>query len=146
MQATMFWTSLENKPISAVSGMHQKRRGVRSGLSGARDVSPRQQHHCGLHRAEVASRRWERSTEANPSGNAADRREVADGAARRGTQAMARASACARGRDVGGGARRCRGMCTAMDGYRLNRTLLYADHKSLIALDLFNRVLTTFPI
>jgi hypothetical protein len=27
-----FWTSLENKPISAVSGMHQKRRGVRSGL------------------------------------------------------------------------------------------------------------------
>jgi hypothetical protein len=27
-----FWTSLENKPISAVSGMLQKRRGVRSGL------------------------------------------------------------------------------------------------------------------
>jgi hypothetical protein len=27
-----FWTSLENKPISAVSGMYQKRRGVRSGL------------------------------------------------------------------------------------------------------------------
>src|SRR5262249_18857528 len=37
------------------------------------------------------------------------------GRARRGTQAMARASACARGRDVGGGAQRCRGMCTAMD-------------------------------
>src|SRR5262249_8303348 len=27
-----FWTSLENKPISRVSGMFQKRRGVRSGL------------------------------------------------------------------------------------------------------------------
>ena len=27
-----FWTSLENRPISAVSGMLQKRRGVRSGL------------------------------------------------------------------------------------------------------------------
>jgi hypothetical protein len=27
-----FWTSLENKPISAVSGMLQKRRGVRSGV------------------------------------------------------------------------------------------------------------------
>jgi hypothetical protein len=27
-----FWRSLENKPISAVSGMLQKRRGVRSGL------------------------------------------------------------------------------------------------------------------
>jgi hypothetical protein len=30
--ACTFWTSLENKPISAVSGMYQKRRGVRSGL------------------------------------------------------------------------------------------------------------------
>jgi hypothetical protein len=30
--ACTFWTSLENKPISRVSGMFQKRRGVRSGL------------------------------------------------------------------------------------------------------------------
>jgi len=28
-----FWTALENKPISRVSGMFQKRRGVRSGLA-----------------------------------------------------------------------------------------------------------------
>jgi hypothetical protein len=28
-----FWTSLENKPISAVSGMYQKKRGVKSGLA-----------------------------------------------------------------------------------------------------------------
>jgi hypothetical protein len=30
--ACTFWTSLENKPISAVTGMFQKMRGVRSGL------------------------------------------------------------------------------------------------------------------
>jgi hypothetical protein len=30
--ADTFWTSLENKPISRVSGLFQKRRGVRSGL------------------------------------------------------------------------------------------------------------------
>jgi hypothetical protein len=30
--ACTFWTSLENKPISMLSGMFQKRRGVRSGL------------------------------------------------------------------------------------------------------------------
>jgi hypothetical protein len=27
-----FWTSIENKPLSAIAGMFQKRRGVRSGL------------------------------------------------------------------------------------------------------------------
>jgi hypothetical protein len=27
-----FWTSLENKPLSRLSGLFQKRRGVRSGL------------------------------------------------------------------------------------------------------------------
>ena len=30
--ADTFWTSLENKPISRISGLFQKRRGVRSGL------------------------------------------------------------------------------------------------------------------
>ena len=30
--ADTFWTSLENKPISRLSGIFQKRRGVRSGL------------------------------------------------------------------------------------------------------------------
>jgi hypothetical protein len=29
---TTFWTSLENKPLSRISGLFQKRRGVRSGL------------------------------------------------------------------------------------------------------------------
>ena len=31
--ACTFWTSLENKPLSQVSGVFQKRRGVRSGLA-----------------------------------------------------------------------------------------------------------------
>ena len=30
--AGTFWTSLENKPISRISGIFQKRRGVRSGI------------------------------------------------------------------------------------------------------------------
>src|SRR5215472_9784087 len=30
--ATTFWTSLENKPLSRLSGLFQKRRGVRSGI------------------------------------------------------------------------------------------------------------------
>ena len=32
--ADTFWTSLENKPISRISGIFQKKRGVRSGLAG----------------------------------------------------------------------------------------------------------------
>ena len=28
-----FWTSLENKPISRISGIFQKKRGIRSGLA-----------------------------------------------------------------------------------------------------------------
>src|SRR4029077_7921222 len=30
--ACTFWTALENKPISLVSGVYQKRRGIRSGI------------------------------------------------------------------------------------------------------------------
>ena len=32
LPAGTFWTSLENKPISRVSGIFQKKRGVRSGI------------------------------------------------------------------------------------------------------------------
>jgi hypothetical protein len=40
-----FWTSLENKPLSAVSGMFQRQRGVRSGLP---DVEVLYRHDTGI--------------------------------------------------------------------------------------------------
>jgi len=77
-----FWTSLENNPISAVSGMLQKRRGVRSGLP---DILVLFRHDTGtiVIFIELKSRRGVASNaEADPSGAAAVRRDLVDGAKR----------------------------------------------------------------
>ena len=76
---TTFWSSLENKPVSRVSGLFQKRRGVRSGLPDVLVIFRQKPIFLELksHRG-VASK----VQKAGPSGAAAVRRDVVDGAKR----------------------------------------------------------------
>jgi hypothetical protein len=76
---SIFWTSLECKPISRISGIFQKKRGVRSGLpdfvcSGWRATDFR--------RAEVTGRRRNEVAETGPCRIVAGRCYVVDGTKR----------------------------------------------------------------
>jgi hypothetical protein len=59
---TVFWTSIENRPRSWVSGLLQKRRGVRSGLPDLMFISSEGR----FHRSEVAQRPRLASAKAGP--------------------------------------------------------------------------------
>jgi hypothetical protein len=75
----MFWTSLENKPLSRLSGIFQKRRGVRSGLP---DVLVLYRGKPIFVEFEVARWRGDESAETGPCRTAAGRCYVVDGAKR----------------------------------------------------------------
>jgi hypothetical protein len=74
-----FWTSLENKPLSQLSGTFQKRRGVRSGLPDVLVIFCQKPIFVELKsRAGIATK----SAAAATFGNAAGRRRVVHGAKR----------------------------------------------------------------
>ena len=61
--ADTFWTSLENKPISRLSGIFQKKRGCTERPTGCTSHLARKTN---LRRIKIAGRRSEQGAEANP--------------------------------------------------------------------------------